>query len=42
MPILKDGETAPDFTVKAHDGSTVKLLPPVWPVSQLASHWTCT
>jgi peroxiredoxin Q/BCP len=25
MPILKEGDDAPDFTVKAHDGSTVKL-----------------
>jgi hypothetical protein len=26
----------------ARRSGTVKLLPPVWPVSQLASHWTCT
>src|SRR3954468_12058835 len=25
MPILKEGEQAPDFTVKAHTGNTVKL-----------------
>ncbi len=25
MPILKEGETAPDFTVKAHTGETVEL-----------------
>ncbi len=25
MPILKEGETAPDFTVTAHTGKTVKL-----------------
>ncbi len=25
MPILKEGAPAPDFTVKAHDGQTVKL-----------------
>jgi peroxiredoxin Q/BCP len=25
MPILDEGALAPDFSVKAHDGSTVKL-----------------
>ena len=25
MPILQEGETAPDFTVKAHTGETIKL-----------------
>jgi peroxiredoxin Q/BCP len=25
MPILKDGEVAPDFTVKAHTGESVTL-----------------
>jgi len=25
MPLLNVGDTAPDFTLSAHDGSTVKL-----------------